>query len=199
MNTQHLQTPDTAVWHHTHVDSLHPEQHAVLHTHVKQGSNVWVTQPLLHKLIKDATWNTYRYMYACSSLQYETIIKHICMVQTWWGWFLPAEEAVHAVLSPTGQKIKYQKHSQCKSYRRLLKQTRHGRKWKTNEKGDERGTTYGREESATQQEGGEGNKKIESERVNERGESKWEREREKVRGRESERRERGGVEEMREW
>ncbi len=158
--------------HHTHVDSLSPwttcsvytrmwnkEAMCGLHNHFYTSFRK--TQPEIHTV----------YMYACSSLQYETIIKHICMVQTWWGWFLPAEEAVHACSQSNRTKNKTSEtFFSAKATGALLKQTSTWEKVKDKwEKGDERGTTYGkRKRSATQQERGEGNKKIESERVNER-------------------------------
>ncbi len=111
--------------HHTHVDSLSPwttcsvytrmwnkEAMCGLHNHFYTSFRK--TQPEIHTV----------YMYACSSLQYETIIKHICMVQTWWGWFLPAEEAVHACSQSNRTKNKTSEtFFSAKATGALLKQT----------------------------------------------------------------------------
>ncbi len=150
---------------------FHPEQAMFTHAYETRKQCVGYTTTFTQAFRKTQPEIHTVYIYACSSLLYETIIKHICMVQTWCRWFLPAEEAVHACSQSNRTENKTSEtFFSAKGTAAHLKQTSTcGRKWKTNEKGAERGTTYGkRKRSATQQERGEGNRKIESERERER-------------------------------
>ncbi len=157
---------------------FHPEQAMFTHAYETRKQCVGYTTTFTQAFRKTQPEIHTVYIYACSSLLYETIIKHICMVQTWCRWFLPAEEAVHACSQSNRTENKTSEtFFSAKGTAAHLKQTSTcGRKWKTNEKGAERGTTYGkRKRSATQQERGEGNRKIERESVweRERGTSVW--------------------------